>query len=359
MSLLALLLGIALPVGVLVALVSRGKRQLDAAEAYRAVAVNLGLMVDTRGVSVQGHLGERRLWVGEVMVGHGPDRRTALWGVVDMQRPLGLGLQVRRRGLSERVFRRGRAPGVELGDEGFDRRVEVLGDDPARVRTLMGDREVKSALAALMARWPDVVITDYSVRVHLNAPLTTERDLQDFVDGLLRLASALEDARRTVAVPERLQVTARDWSALAEDGIALEAWLPALAGERDGRRLVVTAWRADAGYQADLRLYFRPHRDLGLRVRPQVEPDGYWSVGQDIQVEDEAFDQAFVIKGWDPGKVRGLLGEEARVALLDAARCGHLQIDDQRLHLRDLPLAEPAIRDAVASAIRVADALGW
>jgi hypothetical protein len=359
LELLALLLGIALPVGGVVALVSRGKRQLDAADAYRAVAGNLGLMVDTRGVSVQGHLGDRRLWVGEVMLGYGPRRTTTLWGVVDMQRPLGLGLQVRRRGLSERVFRRGRAPGVELGDEALDRRVEVLGDDPARVRALVGDREVKAALADLMGRFPDLVVTDYSVRVHLDRPLTTERALQGLVDGLIRLSAALEAGRQAVAVPERLEVVARDWAPLAVDGLVLEPWLPALVGVLDGRRLVVTAWRADEGYQADLRLYFRPHRDLGLRIRPQVEPDGYWSVGQDIQLDDDAVDRNFVIKGWDPGRVRDLLGPEARQALLAAAKCGHIQVDDQRLHLRDLSLDPGQVRAAILASVALADALGW
>ncbi|MEZ4322711.1 MAG: hypothetical protein R3F61_34910 [Myxococcota bacterium] len=357
---LALLLGITLPVSVIYVVFSRGKRQLDAAVAYRQVARNLGLNLDTRGVSVQGHLGDRRLWVGEVLVGHGPERQIAIWGVVDMERPLSLGLQVRRRGLSERVFRRGTGRGVELGDEVLDRRIELLGDDPSRVRALMGDREVKVALAAVMARWPDIVVTDYSVRVHLKRPETTERGLQDLVDSLLRLAAALEQARRQVPVPERLATVADDWGRLASElGLEHEAWLPAMVGVLDERRFVLTTWRADQGYQGDLRIYFRPHRELGLRVTPQVDPDGYWSVGQDIQFGDPDFDRLFVIKGWDPQRVRDLLNPEVRGALRDALESGHIQIDDQRLHFRDLPLDVPSLREAIRRARIVADTLGW
>ncbi|MCB9674134.1 MAG: hypothetical protein H6737_03405 [Alphaproteobacteria bacterium] len=357
---LALLIGITLPVSIVYVIFRRGKRQLDAAIAYRQVAMNLGLNVDTRGVSVQGHLGDRRLWVGEVLLGHGPDRQITIWGVVDMQRPLGLGLQVRRRGLSERVFRRGTGRGVELGDELLDKRIEALGDDPNRVRGLLGDRDVKSALQDLMARWPDIVVTDYSVRVHLKTAETSERGLQGLVDGMLRLAAALEVARRQVPVPDRLVAASESWGALAAElGCELEPWLPAVVGELDGRRLLLTAWRADQGYQGDLRMYFRPHRELGLRIRHQVEPDGYWSVGQDIQLDDPGFDKHFVIKGWDPMRVKALLGPEARKALLAAQECGNVHIDDERLHLRDLPLEADRVKEAIARATQLAEALGW
>src|SRR5690349_9958453 len=109
----------------------RGMRQLQIASTYGDVARELGLDVDTRGVSLQGHLGDQRLWVGEVMVGHGPDRRMVCWGVLDLERPLGLGLLMRRRGLSERLFRRPRGVRITPVDPDLDRHVEIHGDDPA------------------------------------------------------------------------------------------------------------------------------------------------------------------------------------------------------------------------------------
>lgn len=358
-EILALFMGMGLTAWAGYLVVARGKRQLDAAVAYRSVARNLGLEVDTRGVSLQGHLGDRRLWVGEVMVGHGPDRRTAVWGVVDLRRPLGLGLQVRRRGLSERVFRRNRSPGIELGQQ-IDRRVEVRGDHAPQVRTLLGAREVREALSQLMDFRPDVVITDNSVRVHLARALARETELDELVQRMLSLARSLEDSRRLVSPPDRLAVLVPEWEAVATRlGLELEACLPAVVGEVTGRKVVATVTRGERGYETSVRLWFAEHRPLGLRVRPQVEPDGYWSVGQDIQLGDDRFDQAFVVKGWDPGRVRERLHADARGAFLEANALGRLNVEDVRLTLGGLPLDGPSVEEAIGRALAVADALGW
>lgn len=355
LAFLTLLVGVALPVWVLFLLLRRGKRQLDAAIAYRHVASELGLDVDTRGVSVHGHLDDDRLWVGEVMVGHGQDRRTAIWGVLDLERPLGLGLQVRRRGLSERVFRRGRAPGVELGDP-FDQRFELRGDSAPRVRALVGDPGVKAALGGLMARWPDVVVTDSSVRVHLKAHETDPERLMDLVERMRNLARTLSEARRAVGVPDALTSVVTAWAGI--DDLELEPWLPALKGQLEGREVLVTIHRVDRGYRAELRLMLEPPRELGLRVRPQTGPDGYWSVGQDIQFDDAAFDRAYVVKGWDPDRVRDHLTPQVREALL-AVQTVNLMLDDRRLVLRGLSTDVRTVREALRDATRIADALGW
>src|SRR5690606_30664977 len=169
LPLVCLATGTALPLTALFLLVRRGMRQLQVAETYIEVARRLGLAADTRGLSLQGHMDDRRLWIGEVMVGHGPQRQLVTWGVVDLLRPLGLGIMFRRRGLSERLFRRSRAPEIDFDDPELARALEVRGDDRARVRALLTPA-VRDALRALMARWPDVVVTDDSVRVHLKHP---------------------------------------------------------------------------------------------------------------------------------------------------------------------------------------------
>jgi hypothetical protein len=359
LALLTLVVGMVLTAWVAWLIFARGKRQIDAAMAYRGVARTLELEVDTRGVSVQGHLGDRRLWVGEVMVGHGPDRSTAVWGVVDLQRPLGLGLQIRRRGLSERVFRRRRAPGIELG-HAIDRRVEVLGDEQPRVRHLLGDGEVRASLTRLMDRHPDVVVTDRSVRVHLDRPLTSERALHGLVEGMLELAGALETSRAEVRPPDRLTRWIEDWRDLADRrDLDFEGWLPAMNGPVAGGRLVIAAARTARGYTADIRLYVADHRPLGLRIRHQTEPDGYWSVGQDIQLDDPTFDARFVVKGWDPGRIRAVLDAPARAALLHAASVGQLHVEDARIHLSALPMDTLALEEAIDAAVAVARTLGW
>jgi hypothetical protein len=358
-SLVCLLVGSAIPLLALFFIVRRGVRQLQVATAYGEVARELGLDVDTRGVSLQGHVGEQRLWVGEVMVGHGPERRMACWGVLDLERPLGLGLLIRRRGLSERLFRRSRGVKVQAVDPELERLVEISGDDPERVRQLLDDR-VREVLGIVLTRWRDLVITDQSIRIYLKQPLSRTPDLRDLVYGMRSLAAELSAARRRIAPPPALAARMGDWRSLAARlGLELEEAFPGVAGELDGRPIRVTPLRTGDGYAAELRLGFRAHRRTGLRLRPQVEPDGYWSVGQDIQLGDPAFDQAFVVKGDDPEGVRELLSAQVREGLMAMNATGRIDVDDLRLHIGGLLAEAEALEPVVVQAARTAEAMGW
>lgn len=358
-SLLCLLTGTALPTGAAFLLVRRATRQLAVSETYASVSRELGLDVDTRGLSLRGHLGEQRLWVGEVMVGYGPDRRTMCWGVLDLERPLGLGLLLRRRGVSDRWFRRPRGPRVQLPNDPLERFVEIHGDEPDRVLALL-DTTLREALLAALRRWKDVVVTDTSVRIHLPHPLARAEELRELVATLRSLAGALSAARRSVPPPSPLHGRSEAWRRLAERlGLVYEPAFPGVAGELDGRPVRVTPIRAGEGYSAELRLGFKPHRRTGLRLRHQEEPDGYWSVGQDIQVDDEPFDRAFVVKGWDPDFVRELLAPPVRQGLVALHGLGRLDLDDLRLHLGGLPVDPERLEPVLVQASRTADGLGW
>ncbi|MEQ1500850.1 MAG: hypothetical protein ABMB14_01400 [Myxococcota bacterium] len=354
-----LLVGSSLPVVASFLLARRGMRQLQVATTYGDVARELGLDVDTRGVSLQGHLGEQRLWVGEVMVGHGPDRRMACWGVLDLERPLGLGLLLRRRGLSQRLFRRPRGVRIPAVDAELDRLVEIHGDDPELVHRLLDDA-VREHLGLLLTRWRDLVVTDQSIRVYLSQPLARTAELRELVDGMRALASALAGARRALPPPVALRAATHGWAALADRlGLGLEDAFPGIAGSSDGRSIRVTPVRTADGYGAELRLGFRPHRRTGLRLRPQVEPDGYWSVGQDIQLGDDGFDAAFVVKGDDPEGVRELLSPPVRAGLVTLGSAGRLDVDDLRLYVGGLPIDPTALGPIVTEAIRTAAGMGW
>lgn len=359
-SLVCLLVGSALPLLALTLLIRRGVRQLKVATAYGDVARELGLEVDTRGVSLQGHIGEQRLWVGEVMVGHGPERKMACWGVLDLERPLGLGLLIRRRGLSERLFRR--RPGaarVRAPDPELERRIELHGDDPDLVLRLL-DGPVREGLDALLRRWRDLVITDRSIRVVLRQPLARTDELRDLVHGMRMLAGEVARARRGLPPPVALRGVAEGWQRLGVRlGIAFEPSFPGIAGALDGRTVRVMPVRTSSGYAAELRLGFRPHRRTGLRLRPQVEPDGYWSVGQDIQLGDPAFDAAFVVKGDDPEGVRELLSPAVREGLNALASLGKIDLDDRRLFVGGLATRPDELEPIVVQAARTAEAMGW
>lgn len=353
-----LLVGIALPIGVLTVLVRRGTRQLAVSDTYGEVSRELGLDVDTRGLSLRGHLAEQRLWVGSVMVDHGPARSHACWGVLDLARPLGLGLVLRRKGLRDRL-RRPKGPRVALDGDPLDRLVEVFGDDPGRVREVLGP-SVRAVLGPVLERWRDLVVTDQTVRIHLPRPLARAAELRTLVADMRALAAALHEARAAVAPPAPLAARLAEWRSLGDAlGLEVEPAYPGLVGRVDDHPVRVTPLRTADGYGAEVRVGFRPHRRTGLRLRPQEEPDGYWSVGQDIQCADPVFDQAFVVKGWDPDHVRELLAPELRGRLVALLRHGRLDLDDLRLHLgpvnADVAGLGPMVRDAVDAANR----LGW
>jgi len=355
--LVCLAVGIAIPVVALFLLVRRGWRQLAVARSYGEVSRRLGLDVDTRGVALQGHLGEQRIWVGQVMIGHGTERRMACWGVLDLERPLGLGFLLRRRGLRERL-RRSRGPKLPL-DERIDRGVELHGDDAARVRQLLGD-PVRALLRTTLERWPDLVITDASVRVMLRRPPARAGELHDLVDAMRALAAELVRARRAIPPPPPLGAQAAEWERLAQElGVTFEPAFPGVAGTLDGRPLRITTIRTEEGYRTELRLGFLPHRRTGLQVREQKGPDGYWSVGQDIQFGDASFDHAFVVKGYDPEQVRELLAPAVRERLVALTAAGRIDVDDLRLHAGGLPADPRRMAPIVRDAIVAADLLGW
>lgn len=353
-----LLIGIASTLAALTALVRRGTRQLAVSDTYGEVSRELGLDVDTRGLSLRGHLQGQRIWVGSVMVDHGPTRRTACWGVLDLERPLGLGLVLRRKGLRDRLRRR-KGPRVDLRGDPLERSVELFGDDPDRVRALLGPA-VRAVLVPVLERWKDLVVTDQTIRIHLPRPLARAAELRQLVADMRALSAALHASRAELPPPPVLAGRAGEWAELGRAlGLALEPQYPGLSGTMDGRAVRVTPMRATEGYVTEIRVGFRAHPRVGLRIRSQEEPDGYWSVGQDIQCGDADFDRAFVVKGWDPDLVRGLLAPEVRAGLAALQRHGKLDVDDLRLHVGQVRAEPGGLVPVVRAAVDTAAQLGW
>jgi hypothetical protein len=350
---LCLLLGIAIPLGVIWAVLRRGARPIAVAAAYRDVARRLGLQVDTRGLSVHGYLDGRRLWVGEVMEGYGKTRRHEVRGVLGLSTPLGLGLVVSRRP------RRRRKPESVLGDEALDERVSVRADDLGRAVALF-QAPVRETLRALTDRWPDVVLTDHEVRVELSAAEPTADRLEELIRRMVALANAAETAREAVPVPEPLVPQVAGWTALAE-ARALEPLpsLPGMRGTIEGRGVLAAARRDHDGFAAEVRVTFRDHPSLGLVLLPQPEDAPFWVRGQDIEVGDRRFDDAFIVKGYSPQVVAARLSAEARERLLDLARSGRVEVDDHGIVVTGVGLDARFAERALDLALAAADALGW
>src|SRR5690606_212344 len=128
-----------------------------------------------------------------------------------------------------------------------------------------------------------------------------------------------------------------------------------------GREVLLTVRREDDGWGAEIVVGCKPARQIGLRLDPQTNPDGYWSVGQDIQVGDADFDKAFVIKGWNPTAVKRLLLQgDVRGRILGLVGSGLvLDLDEHRLRLRKAPHDAAAVKDVLQEALAAVDSLGW
>lgn len=356
---LCLAAGVLLTLGVLAVLTRRALRQLAVVNTYREVARRLQLWADTRGLSVHGRLAGRRLWIGEVMLGFGAGRTSEVRGVVELLRPLGLGLYLHPRGRRGRWFSRASAPERGSGDLRLDRVFHVHADEIAGVKAVLTPK-VRAAITHLHAGWPEVEVTDSEVRVSLRAPEASEGRLLALVEAMTAVASALEEARRELPVPSALSAAVAVFEEVAERlSLATDLALPAIYGVWASRQMEIVPVRTAGGFRAQLFLAFAEHPPTGIRLTPQAAPDGYWSVGQDIQLGHPRFDAAFVVKGWDPPGIRGLLSDPTRSALLALAELGTLDLEDRGLTLSEVPIDAIRLSEALERARKVAENLGW
>jgi len=186
-AVICLACGIAIPVILVGLVIRRAHRQLSTAGAYREVAQALGLAVDTRGCSLHGIRDDRSLWVGEVLVGDGPERYREVHGVIGFQRPLALGLS-----LSARRSRRQATQGLDHAE--LDKRLVVEVAFPAALDCVR-DEAVQAALLSLIEMVNHVVVTDSRVRVRMKRAPSRASALGSLEDRLVALAVALADAR--------------------------------------------------------------------------------------------------------------------------------------------------------------------
>ncbi len=358
-NILCLLIGSALTVLLLASMVRRGLRPMAAASAYRNAAWRLGVEADTLGLSMQGYIDRRRLFIGQLVRPGG--RHKHVTAVLDLDIPLGLGLRIRgkERGWRDRAFRRGKRKGVTVVDPEIDGALEIRAFEPDRARALLTDAS-REVLVRLLSYGMHLEVTDHWIQMRLDHTPRRERELLDLVADLRQLAEALESARKALPRPEQMDVWVEPWRHLAsEHGLEFNEQLPSLEGEIDGTKVRVLCIRGTDGFQAEVRAEFPPHRPLGLRIEPQTRPDGFWNVGQDIQFADPAFDQAFVIKGYAPPTIRGLVTPEARAVLLELTSLGRVVLTDPWIDVLEVKPNPEQLEAALTRCIRLAHALDW
>ncbi len=358
-NVLCLLLGLALPLGLLLVAFRRGLRPMASASAYRNVAWKLGLDADTRGLSLQGYLHQRRLFVGEVTDLDSPKRSRRVDASLDLVYPLGLGLYVSTRPPS-RPWRRGKPSRFTLDDPTLDKVLKIKAWHPERTRPLFTEA-VRSGIAQLLHQGAAITITDHWIRLRLATPPTSDTALYGLITTLNRLALALEEARTAIAPSEQLSPHLRDVGALgARLGLVLQPNLPALDGTLEGAHVRLLCNPTPDTVLVDIHVDFPPHAATGLLLQPQEGSDaGMPRRGQDILVGDPAFDDAFIIKGYDPRRIRGLFTDDVREALTDLQTVGDVAMTDGRLSVENLPMDMAVLEHTTRTAARLAAALSW
>jgi hypothetical protein len=104
-----------------------------------------------------------------------------------------------------------------------------------------------------------------------------------------------------------------------------------------------------------------PHLDLGLGIGRQgvLWTLSEWLGSKEIEIGDEAFDDAFVIRGDDPDRVAALLGPEVKMALL-AVQASSIELTDAAMTVKDDRREESlaSLEAAMRQVVSVAKAVG-
>lgn len=340
--LLAGLAGVLGTLGLMGVLVRRGTRQLAVADAYRVVAVELGLSVDHRGMSLRGVVDGRSLWIGTVLVGHGPERRHEVHAVLRCSAPLAMGLDIRPR--PRRWGRRVPVDGPALGDDELDKRLRLQGRPEAAA---LINAEVRGRLQTLLDWSPDVRVVDNGLRLRLRHAPARPVDLRRLVDDLRAAAAALEAARDELDAPAPVgAVLPLIRSVAATHGLVVRPKRVMAAGAVGGVELaVMPAWGAH-GVTLRVAVDLSLGADLGLRLSPATD-DGTQGL-QDLLVGDPPFDDAFIVRGYDPEAVRQRLHPSLRTHLLRLAALGRVVADEHGIEVLDLPAEREGVDEVIS-----------
>ena len=317
-ALLGVALGVALTLVLLGLGLRRGVRPVATASLYRALAWQYGLRADTRGRSLQGDLRGRTLFLGIDEATQQPVARLAL------RHPLGIGLVVRPRTVTERLRRR-RQP-LQTQDPEVDTAFHIAAFDADAARHLF-DAEVRAALIDLRRRVGHVEISDRRIRLRLRQAPTRRQDAERGLAALERLATALEAARSVVPLPQEHAQRTRAWADEAA-GLGLEH--DPVLGTVTGRDFRLQVLQVDAAvWIGEAQARVAATTAFALRVATRGDLSAGFPAA--VSTGDPAFDEVFLVSILDRSRVQDALPPAARGALRTLARSGSVSIQDGQL----------------------------
>lgn len=275
-------------------------------------------------------------------------------------RPLDLGLGVGPEGILSSIAELLGAHDIEVGDAELDSWLMIRGDEPERVRALLGP-DAQRAISALRAF--DLRITDADVSVQFGVAFGGHSESVPLLEHLLRqvgLVAGVIDAQ-VIRVPPSTSLRPHydAWMAFAAPhGMAVRATPLALEG-RVGRSFVAArAIRQSAGvFGLELSVGSEQSLEAGLWVRPRrtvVDALREGTLGAStLPTGDAAFDSKLEVRARTPEQARALLDDAMRARLLELGAIGDVFLDDRVLSLHAAASAiEPASFPRVIDAMR-------
>ena len=178
------------------------------AKSWQQAARRLGLSYDPGGLfgsaRIHGMLGPVNARVDTVRRGSGDDQRTYTRYRVAFQRPLSIGLKIRREGFLSGIGKLFGLEDITVGDPGFDSTVHIAGADPGSVRRFLTPSR-RLRLHRLLERWP-AEIDDHGITVELSG---AESDADRLVSVLRHIAEVsrhlVEERPEDVALSAALE----------------------------------------------------------------------------------------------------------------------------------------------------------
>lgn len=300
-------------------------RSVAVYEVYHRLAASLGLQM-----SCDPGMMTFRFDVAGKLDGH-PVQLTRFCGKgahVEIASPLplhlDLGLGVTRAGLLSRVAEWLGKEDIQIGEPAFDAAFTVRGDEPGRVRALLG-RPVRAELATVHGDVSTLEVTDEGVSLGHSVGLTGHEDLESLTRELwqaVRVAQAVGAAASRVPAAEPFRDHAEAWrehaaahglsfseTPLAMGGRAGPTWQRARGLRDPGGRFSVEL-RASLDVPAPVDVVAATRAPGLSLLAPASQPTG-----------DAAFDAAFSITRATPD---GVLHEDVRRRLLELAATGRV-----------------------------------
>lgn len=220
---------------------------------------------------------------------------------------------------------------LQIGHEDFDREFRIDGVDGEQLCLLLGDEKLRGLLQHRVGLF-QASLTDSRARfeasgIHVEPELL--RSL--FRPGIDLFRSAQECWHRLPMSAQEIHV-AEAWEQVARrNKLSYQARGMKMLGCDREVETTAEVIIAEGDWRTRIQITFNPPIGAGLVLTHEgmLASIGKFFGGQDIQTGDADFDKAFKVKGLDEGRVKAILVDEARVAILGLkAATEEISVDD-------------------------------